>query len=214
MTDVVEQSDTGSETVDFDGLAITFDDRVLRPRAWTANQSRWAADLLPTLPDGPVLELCAGAGQIGLLAVVASTRHLVCVDMNPVAADFTRANARTAGMTDRVEVRLSPIADALAPDERFPLVIADPPWVPRADTGRFPEDPVLAIDGGDDGLLVVRECLAAIEAHLAEGGVALLQLGPGDQAEVVARSLVGTRLVPGERRFFGEHGALLRIDRA
>lgn len=202
-----------TETIDFGGLRITFDDRVLRPRTWTENQSRWAADLLPHLPEGDVLELCSGAGQIGLLAVVGAERRLVCVDLNPVAAELTRFNARAAGLEDRVEMREGRIEEMLAPDERFALIIADPPWVRRSETQRFPEDPLVAIDGGDDGLSVVRECLRAIDDHLAEDGVALLQLGPDGQAAAVARLLEGGSLASGETREFGGRGVLLRIDR-
>lgn len=205
-------SDLQRESVDFGGLQIAFDERVLRPRAWTENQSRWAADLLPDLPAGDVLELCSGAGQIGLLAVADTQRRLVCVDVNPVAAELTSANAFRAGLWPRVEMRLGLISEVLSPGERFPLIIADPPWVPRSQTQRFPEDPLLAIDGGDDGLTVVRECLAAIENHLAGSGVALLQLGPDDQVASVTRLLEGTRLSPGECRDFRCHGVLLRID--
>jgi methylase of polypeptide subunit release factors len=210
------QGDPGemTETIDFGGLQIAFDDRVLRPRTWTEHQSRWGAELLPGLPAGDVLELCSGAGQIGLLAVAATDRRLVCVDLNPVAAELTRANALSAGLQDRVEMREGRIDEVLGADERFPLVIADPPWVRRSETQRFPEDPLLAIDGGDDGLFVVRQCLAAIGAHLADDGVALLQLGPGDQAAAVARLLEGSTLVPGETREFGERGVLLRLDRS
>ena len=211
-SELVESATPPAETIDFGGLRIAFDERVLRPRSWTENQSLWAAELLPSLPAGTVLELCSGAGQIGLLAVAGSGRRLVCVDMNPVAAEYIAANAVAAGLRNRVEIRLGRIDDALAPRERFPLIIADPPWVPRSETARFPEDPLLAIDGGADGMGVVRECLAAIESHLGSGGVALLQLGPGDQVEAVTGMLADTKLVPGETRDFGERGVLLRID--
>lgn len=211
-SELVESATLPVETIDFGGLRIAFDERVLRPRSWTENQSLWAAELLPTLPAGTVLELCSGAGQIGLLAVAGSGRRLACVDTNPVAAEYIAANAVAAGLRNRVEIRLGRIDDALAPRERFPLIIADPPWVPRSETPRFPEDPPLAIDGGADGMDVVRDCLAAIQSHLGAGGVALLQLGPGDQVEAVAGMLEETKLVPGEVRDFGERGVLLRID--
>ena len=211
-SELVEPAAPEGETIDFGGLRIAFDQRVLRPRAWTENQSLWAAELLPSLPPGTVLELCSGAGQIGLLAVAGSGRRLVCVDVNPVAAEYIAANAVAAGLRNRVEIRLGRIIDTLAPRERFPLIIADPPWVPRADTRRFPEDPLLAIAGGDDGMGVVRDCLAAIESHLGPGGVALLQLGPDGQAQAVADMLEETKLVAGETRHFGKRGVLLRID--
>lgn len=201
-------------TLEFGGLQIDFDDRLLRPREWTTAQSWWAASLLSDVPDGEVLELCSGAGQIGLLAVASSERRLVCVDVSPVAASYTLSNAATAGMSDRVSVRTGRICDVLERGETFPLIIADPPWVPRSQTERFPEDPLLAIDGGDDGLDVVHECVRAISAHLAPGGVALIQLGTNEQAEAVAEVLEGSGLRTGEVREYGDRGVLLRIDRS
>ena len=200
-------------TLPFGDLTIRFDDRVLRPREWTTAQSRWAAELLPDLVDGSVLELCSGAGQIGLLAVAGSGRRLVCVDLDPVAASFAEQNAAAAGLADRVEQRTGPMDDVLADGEQFPLVIADPPWVPRAQTGRFPEDPLLAIDGGDDGLDVIRTCVKVVAAHLAPGGVALLQVGTLDQADAVGALARPLGLVDGERRAHGDRGVLLRLDR-
>jgi release factor glutamine methyltransferase len=170
------------QTIDFDGLEIAFDDRVLRPRPWTVAQARWAAELLADLPDGPLLELCSGAGQIGLAAIAnAGRRDLVCVDLDPVAAHYAELNAQAAGVSDRVTVRQGLLDEVVPHGERFPMVIADPPWVESARTGGFPEDPLRAIDGGRDGLAVARTCLEVIDAHLIPDGVALLQLGSVDQ---------------------------------
>jgi methylase of polypeptide subunit release factors len=199
---------------DFGSLTIAFDERVLRPRTWTTAQSAWAAELLDDLPAGPVLELCSGAGQIGLLAVTRSQRRLVCVDADAAACEFTRANARAAGLADRVEVRHARLEEAVLAEERFPLIIADPPWVPRSGTGQYPEDPLMAIDGGDDGLAVARACLEVIRGHLACGGTAILQLGTVAQAESLTQqqvpdtsdlAAVDLRLHP--------RGVLVRIDR-
>jgi methylase of polypeptide subunit release factors len=199
------------ETVDFDGLAITFDERVLRPRPWTVAQSRWAAELLTALPAGPVLELCSGAGQIGLAAVAGTDRVLVCVDADPVAAAYSEQNARAAGLSDRVHVRRGRAVEVVREDERFPLVIADPPWVESAETARYPEDPLAAIDGGRDGLTVARECLGVIDVHLAKSGVALLQLGSVDQVAVLMSLGSGSLRCLEVRRF--ERGAVALLSR-
>jgi methylase of polypeptide subunit release factors len=201
------------EHCDFGPLDIAFDDRVLRPRAWTTAQSAWAAEILATLPDGPVLELCAGAGQIGLLAVLGTRRLLVCVDADENACAYARDNAAAAGMADRVDVRHARLEDAIGPDETFPLVIADPPWVPRSGTSRFPEDPLSAIDGGEDGLDVARACVDVIRRHLAPGGSAILQLGTEAQAERLGHEEVadaGLHLVEVRHH---PRGVLARIDR-
>lgn len=206
-------TDIATESMDFGGLEIVFDERVLRPRPWTTAQSMWAAAELPVLPEGSMLELCSGAGQIGLLALAHSDRSLVCVDVNPAAVELSRRNAEAAGLQDRFSVREGLIGEVLTDGETFPMIIADPPWVPRAETARFPEDPLLAIDGGDDGLIVVQECLRAIVAHLAPGGVAILQLGTAAQATAASGALAESGLAPGELREYGDRGVLLRISR-
>ena len=165
----------------FAGLSMLTDEALLTPRDWTAAQSAWGAELLSQVPAGPVLELCAGAGHIGLAAVHASDRSLVAVDREEVAVARIRANAHALGMAARVETRCGAIAQSLGEPERFPLIIADPPWVPHAAVGRYPADPTGAIDGGPDGLTVARECVELIDRHLAAGGAALLQLGTRSQ---------------------------------
>ena len=199
------------ERTDFGGLTVEWDERVQRPRAWTMHQALWAAELLPSVPPGPVLELCCGAGQIGLRAVMGSKRRLVCVDIDPVAASYVAKNARAAGMGPRTEIRLGGIDTVLLAQERFPFVIADPPCVPALHTGRFPDDPLLAIDGGSDGMDTIRICLIALELHLAAGGAALLQLGSPAQADQVAELVRGGRLEAVETREI-EDGVVLRLD--
>lgn len=206
-------------STEFGGLRITFDEQVLRSRAWTVAQSRWGAELLRAAPTTTsLLELCTGAGHIGLLAVVLErprTHRLVAVDRSRVACEFARRNAVLAGLEDRVEVREGLIDGVIDPDDRFELVIADPPWVARAHTSRFRDDPVLAIDSGDDGLDVAWSCLAAAEAHLVDGGSLLLQLGSLQQVDRVAEGLVArsSALTIHEIRTFDGHGVLVRIVR-
>ena len=203
-----------TQTTAFGALQIAYDDRVLRPRPWTAQQSSWAADLSADVPAGPVLELCCGAGQIGLLAVSLTGRPLVCVDVDPVACAYTVDNAETAGLHELVDVRLGSLTGVLEPGELFPLVLADPPWVRGTETDRFPDDPLLAIDGGGDGLDVARACLGVIAAHLAPGGVALVQLGSSAQADQLRDELptYAAGLGVTEVRGF-DGGVVARLDR-
>jgi release factor glutamine methyltransferase len=197
---------------DFGGLSIRYDDRVLAPRDWTTAQSHWAAELIPASPPGPVLELCSGVGHIGLLAVheAPPPRPLVCVDANPAACDLVRENARVNRL--RVDVREGPMDVVLHPAEQFSVIIADPPWVERALVGRYPEDPVSAIDGGPDGLDLVRLCLSVIAAHLMPTGSSVLQAGPTQVAAVTQLVLEQDELKVIEVREFAD-GSLVRLDR-
>ncbi len=193
---------------DFGGHHLVTEPALLRPRAWTLAQSLWARDLLACVPEGPVLELCAGAGHIGLVAVHDSGRTLVSVDRHPVAAACTRANADRLGMADRVETRRSDVDEALEDGESFALVIADPPWVRHSCVTDHPEDPPDAIDGGEDGLDVARRCLEVAGRRLLPGGAALLQLGDSDQP--VALTLP-THLRRSETRVHAG-GVLVQVD--
>jgi methylase of polypeptide subunit release factors len=167
---------TAMETMQFDHLTVRFDERVLRPRPWTRSQSLWAAELATVLPPGPCLDLCAGVGHVGLLLASLVARDLVLVDADPIACRYARDNATAAALPQRVEVRTGDVEAVLGPDERFAIILADPPWVPSAETWRFPADPVFAIDGGPDGLAGARTCVEVIGRHLAPEGVAILQL--------------------------------------
>lgn len=201
-------------TVDFCGLTIAYDRRVLQPREWTADQARWAAELMAAAPAGPVLELCCGAGHIGLLATAltsaGSRRRMVAVDVNPAAVELTARNATAGRLDDWVEVRAGEMTEVVRSDEVFAVIIADPPWVPAHQTGLFPEDPLLAIDGGADGLAVARRCLGVIQDHLAVDGAAVLQLGTADQCDELDPSSYGLRVT--EVRT-GERGVLVGLRR-
>ena len=130
------------ETMGFGPLRITFDERVLRPRTWTAAQSEWAAEILDEAPAGPVLELCAGAGQIGLLAVLglgpaAGVRRPEPGRLRVGAAQRGgRPGSRTGSRCARGRW-----TRCCATSERFAVVVADPPWVRRDEVGSLPRGP-------------------------------------------------------------------------
>lgn len=206
---------SGAE-IDFGGLSIRYDERVLEPRPWTTCQSRWAADLLRDSPPGPLLELCSGAGHIGLLAVAFQPRDLVMVDISPVACAFARENVDANPVGRVVDVREGPMDEVLGDHERFVAVIADPPWVASDDVARYPRDPVLAIDGGSDGMAVAWQCLDVTERHLMDQGWALLQLGNRAQADALDERLAlspGHRLEVKQVREYDTRGVLVLLAR-
>jgi release factor glutamine methyltransferase len=173
-------------------------------------QSEWAASLAATAPRGPILELCAGAGHIGLVAAFLSGRHLIQVEADPVAASFAAQNAERAGWLNQTEIRVERLQSAIRSGERFPIMIADPPYLRSEEVQRWPEDPVTAIDGGVDGLSLIRDCLEVAAASLEQGGQFLLQVRGSAQAEQLG-------VVPGlrrrELRVVDDKRAVLRLAR-
>jgi rhodanese-related sulfurtransferase len=104
------------------------------------------------------------------------------------------------------------MTEALAAGELFPLVLADPPYIPSPDTGTYPEDPLTAIDGGTDGLALARLCLEVGAAHLLPGGHLLVQLRDAAQAAQLAGEAPAV-LEQVEVREFEGRGAVLHLRR-
>lgn len=209
-------SRTAQLDCEFGPLRIEWDPRILAPREWTLQQSMWAAELMRDAPDGPLLELCAGAGHIGLLALRMCDRNGVLVDADPVACHWLARNAAHAELTDRVEIRRRAASAALQADELFPFMLIDPPWVPSEDLDLYPDDPPYAIDGGTDGLDVARECLTVAAEHLHPDGAVLLQLGTDAQTLAIADWLSGPHspdLQVAESRRHGDRGVLVLLRR-
>jgi release factor glutamine methyltransferase len=203
-------------TCQFGPIAVDYDVRVLAPRPWTVLQSRWAAELAAGLGPGPILELCAGAGHIGLAAAVLADRDLVQVENDPTCAGYALFNAARANWAERTQVRIAPLQTALRPGEEYGLIVADPPYLPTDEVPRWPADPVAAIDGGADGLELVVACLVLAAEHLAAGGWLLLQVAGPAQAERVCGLLAGSRfagLRSVDRRVVDERRAIMRVSR-
>ncbi|GAC1320944.1 MAG: hypothetical protein NVSMB16_15960 [Acidimicrobiales bacterium] len=211
MVDVREPALVTRSSLDFGPVRIVYDETVIEPRPWTLCQSEWAAEAARDLGDGPILELCSGAGQIGLAAAVLSGRDLVQVDASPDACRLARLNADAARHGGRVEVRNAPIDVALGEAERFLLVLADPPYIPTRQVGAF-GDPRHAIDGGHDGLALLVDCCVLAARHLVSGGILSVQLWGAHQAAELCRR-IPPGLAGGELRSFASDRAVLHLTR-
>ena len=164
-----------------------------------------------------MLEIGCGAGQIGLAAAVLSGSSLVQVDRDPAACRWAAHNAAANGWAERVEQRCGAAEEVLGPDERFGVVIADPPYVPSSEVSLYPEDPLGAIDGGPDGLDAVRAFLIGAIRHLQPDGSVILQLRGLRQVAQLETWLAhpaSPALAVAETRSYGELSALARLVRA
>ena len=133
-----------------------------------------------------VLDLCTGTGA---LAVAIGCRfpgaEVLAGDLSGQAVALARENAARLGA--RVTVRQG---DLFAPfaGERFDLIVSNPPYIPTAALAALQEEvkrePVLALDGGADGLDLYRRIAAEAPGHLTPGGWLLLEIG-SDQAAAV-----------------------------
>ena len=137
-----------------------------------------------------VLDLGTGTGAL-LLAVLSELPAAsgVGVDLKPEVAALAARNAARLGLAGRARFLAGDWAAALA--GRFDLVLCNPPYIESAVIpALMPEvarhEPASALDGGADGLSAYRRIIADLPRLLAPHGVAVLELGQGQQAAVEA----------------------------
>ena len=171
---------TGS--TQFCGLEVTVRPGVYVPRWQSETLARTAANLLPS--DGVAVDLCTGSGAIALvLQATCPSSRVLATEADPVAADCARENG--------VEVLLGDLGDALPPSlaGRVDVMTGVLPYVPTDGLHHLPRDivdfePRGALDGGSDGLDLIRRAIASSVRWIRPGGWLLLEVG-GDQFEAV-----------------------------
>jgi len=178
-------------SVDFCGVALAVSRAALVPRPETEVLTQLAIARLDAATPRTVLDLGTGSGAI-LLALVAARPKArgVGTDRDAAALALARANAEGTGLAARVEFREG---DLFAPvgEERFDLIVSNPPYIPSGEiAGLQPEvrehDPRAALDGGPDGLDVIRRLAKEAAAHLNPGGALVMEIGHDQSAAVGA----------------------------
>jgi release factor glutamine methyltransferase len=182
---------------EFWSLPFAVDRNVLVPRRDTETL---VEVVLAAVPDraAPLRGVDVGTGS-GALAITLA-RELrasswIAIDVSPEAAAVARKNAERHGVAERVEVRVGDLLAPVAGDPPFELLVSNPPYIPTGDLASLsPEvksEPRLALDGGADGLDVIRRLAAAAPAHVAPGGLVAFEHG-FDQAPAVRAILDAT----------------------
>ncbi len=135
-----------------------------------------------------VLDLCTGTGAIAVsLAKELPAATVIATDVSPAAVAIARRNVERNKFADRVDVRAGDLWDAVA-GEHFDLIVSNPPYIASAVIATLDaevrREPVLALDGGADGLAFYDRICAAARAYLEPGGALVVEHG-FDQAETV-----------------------------
>lgn len=135
-------------------------------------------------------DLGVGTGAIGLsvLAEVPGSRCMG-VDRSAEAVATARANAESLALSDRYEAREGDWLEKI--DAVFDLILSNPPYIRSADIGALSKevreaDPLLALDGGGDGLEAYRAIARTVGGRLSSGGAVMLEIGQGQGADVTA----------------------------
>jgi release factor glutamine methyltransferase len=206
---------------EFCGLRIAVDATVFVPRQRTEFLVLEAAALLRAASGRPgragrmpvVLDMCCGSGAIGAaLAAVAGDIELYATDLDPAAVRCARRNVAGAGGRVFQGDLFEPLPTALR--GRFDIIAANAPYVPTGAIGMMPPEArlherLVALDGGADGLDVVRRVAGQARYWLAPGGHLLVEANERQApsaADAFARNGLTTRIASSD-----EFGATLVI---
>jgi release factor glutamine methyltransferase len=196
---------------EFYGLALSVDERALIPRPETETLVGLALDRIAARLTGaprpadatPVLvwDVGTGSGAICVAVAVECRRRgfehdvaLRATDVSRDAIALATENAVAHGVADAVYFAEADLTDLpnVGPAD---LLVANLPYIPSAVVPTLPVaasfEPQLALDGGTDGLAVIRRLLPQLDDALADDGVALLEIG-SDQVQALGSDVAAT----------------------
>jgi release factor glutamine methyltransferase len=172
---------------EFYGRPFQVDARVLVPRPETEGVLELALEALPA--GGAALDLCTGSGILGVcLALERPGAQVLATDLSADALAVARANAEALGAP--VTFAQGDLWEAVPPGARYQVIVSNPPYVPRGELDTLSREvrrePRLALDGGPDGLDLLRRIVAGAPARLLPGGALVLEMHESHQEALPA----------------------------
>lgn len=180
----------------FRGLDLAVSPAVLVPRPETeglveavlgvlrAERARW--------PRPRILDLGTGSGAVALAIAAEWPQAMVtATDTSEDALAVASANAAACGLADRVQWRHGIWFEPIVPDERFEVVVSNPPYIATGERDALPPDvrefePAQALFSGETGLEALREIVDESPRHLVTEGLLALELAESRAREVAA----------------------------
>ncbi len=179
----------------FRDLELITDPRVLIPRPETEGLVGAVLDQVATWAgcDLRALDVGTGSGAIALsLAREGPFSTVVATDPSMDALEVARANALAYGLEGRVEFRRGESLGPLGPEERFHLLVSNPPYVSEEDFESLEAEvkawePRAALVAAERGLSVLYTLVAGAPGALKDGGLLALEVGAGQAQEIAKR---------------------------
>ena len=170
---------------EFYGFTLDVDERVLIPRPETEELVEHA--LKDINENSEVLDLCTGSGAIAIAVKKLTNAKVTAVDISDKAIELAKSNARKNNA--KIEFVLSDMFDGIG-ERKFDVIISNPPYIRSDDIQMLDKEvksfePVLALDGGNDGLDYYRKIFQNASKYLKNCGVLYLECGI-NQAQGIA----------------------------
>lgn len=188
------------EHQEFWSIDFEVNPRVLIPRPETellVEQGLSILSKISFIQTPSVLEIGTGSGAIAIaLAKEMKDIFLVATDISRDALILAKENAKSASVLDRIEFVNGDLFGPLRPSKErnvFDLILSNPPYINRRRISTLPKEvkdhePIIALDGGEDGLAFYRRIIPEAPSYLREGGWLLLEVALG-QSRIVSEMM-------------------------
>jgi ribosomal protein L3 glutamine methyltransferase len=174
------------------GIPFYVDERVIVPRSFIgeilfSEYDDADGEESLYLPDPneveSVVDICTGSGCLAILAArIFPNAEVDAVDLSPDALEVAKINVADHELEGRVTLHKGDLFEPLK-GKTFDLIITNPPYVDHEEMAVLPEEyrtePAMALDGGPDGLDIVRRLLTEAPKHLNPGGGMMCEIGTG-----------------------------------
>jgi len=176
---------------EFMKMEFYVDENVLIPRADTEIVVQEAINIINDNKYQNILDICTGSGAIAIsIAKYTSANKIAAVDISKKSLAIAKKNATKNEVLDKLEFINSNMFKNIK--EEYDLIISNPPYIRKNDINNLDEnvkkEPIIALDGGDDGLSFYRIIEKEAYNHLKENGYLVLEIGY-DQKEDVTNIL-------------------------
>jgi release factor glutamine methyltransferase len=174
---------------DFFGRTFKTDWRALIPRSETELLVETILKEFATCGESANRLVDIGTGS-GILAITFALERpgldVSAVDLSEEALSLARENAERLGVSGRIVFRLSDLLDQV--EGPFHWIVANLPYIPTADLDALQRevkfDPALALDGGKDGLTIIKRLIESVPGKITPNGMIALEFGQGQAQRI------------------------------
>lgn len=174
----------------FYGYELFVDKRVLIPRFETEELVEIAVSLIKSTRMTKIMDLCSGSGCIGL-ATLMECSDTICtfVDLSSDALEVVDINRKKLGVAERSILVQGDLFENVA-DCDYDMILSNPPYIRKEIVGTLSEEvsgyePIMALDGGDDGLDFYRRIANESQRYLTDNGILMMEIGHDQMEDVL-----------------------------
>ncbi len=173
---------------EFMSIDFKVDENVLIPRPETEILVEYVVK--SDVSDSKILEIGTGSGAIAVsIAKYKRNSFILATDISIDALKLARENAVVNDVDKQIVFVYTDLFDAISTDYKFNWIVSNPPYIPTDEIDRLSKEikyePKMALDGGKDGLEIIKEIINNAHNFLASNGRLAIEIGYGQSESVL-----------------------------